>query len=131
MRNTLTEAGYTPVVTLDPEEVESLIAVERPHLVLLDLALLGAGGVGLMQRVMRLTGVPVLLLAGSGANRERDIALAFEAGAGDYIVKPFSPTELVARMGAALRRRETPQSDLYRESFQLWGSWSSTTPGGG
>ena len=121
VRNTLSEAGYTPVVTLDPEEVESLIAVERPHLVLLDMALPGAGGLGLMQRVSRLTGVPVLLLSGPGANRERDIALAFEAGADDYIVKPFSPTELVARVGAALRRRETPESEWRRESFQLGG----------
>ena len=119
IRNTLTEAGYTPVATWEPEEVERLIATERPHLVLLDSALTEADGPGLMQRIARVTDVPVVLLSGHGANRERDLALAFEAGADDYIARPFSPTELVARVGAALRRREALEREPHRESFQL------------
>ena len=119
IRNTLTEAGYTPVATWDPEEVERLIAMERPHLVLLGPTLTGADGLGLMQRVLQLTDAPVVLLSGSAANRDRDIALAFEAGADDYISKPFSSIELVARVGAALRRREGPEREPYRESFQV------------
>ena len=117
IRNTLTEAGYTPIVTWDPEEVERLIVVERPHLVLLDLALPGGDGSGLMQRILNVTDAPVVLL--SGQERERDVARAFELGAEDYIVKPFSPTELVARVGAALRRREAPERGASRESFRL------------
>ena len=117
IRSTLTEAGYTPVVAMDPEEVERLIVVERPHLVLLDPALPKGGGLGLMQRVLQLTDAPVVLLSGHGA--DIDLAQAFESGADDYIVKPFSPTELVARVGAALRRREAPERESYRESFQL------------
>ena len=117
IRNTLTEAGYTPIVTWDPEEVERLIVVERPHLVLLDLALPGADGSGLMRRILNVTGAPVVLL--SGREGERDVALAFELGAEDYIVKPFSPTELVARVGAALRRREAPERRAAPESFRL------------
>ena len=117
--NTLSEAGYTPVVTLDPEEVERLIAAERPHLVLLDLALSGADGFGLMQRVLKLTDAPMVLLSGPEQGRARDLTLAFESGADDYIVKPFSPTELVARVGVALRRREAPGRESFRESFQL------------
>ena len=117
IRNTLTEAGYTPIVTWDPEEVERLIVEERPHLVLLDLALPGADGSGLMQRIMNATDAPVVLL--SGREGDRDVALAFELGADDYIVKPFSPTELVARVGAALRRREAPDRSEARESFRL------------
>ena len=117
IRNTLTEAGYTPIVTWDPEEVERLIVVERPHLVLLDLALPGADGSGLMRRILNVTGAPVVLL--SGREGERDVAMAFELGAEDYIVKPFSPTELVARVGAALRRREAPERRAARESFRL------------
>ena len=119
IRNTLTEAGYTPVATWDSEEVERLIATERPHLILLDSALTGAGGPGLMQRVLKLTDSPVLLLSGRGANPERDIALAFETGADDYIAKPFSPTELVARVGAALRRRKAPEGEPQQGVFQL------------
>ena len=119
IRNTLTEAGYNPVATWDPEEVERLIAAERPHLVLLDSALAGPDGWGLMQRISKATGVPVLLLSGRGATPERELALAFESGAEDYIASPFSSTELVARVGAALRRRDAPQRVPDQGSFQL------------
>ena len=119
VRNTLTEAGYTPAATWDPEEVERLIVAERPHLVLLDSALTGTDESGLMQRISKVTDAPVLLLSGHGANQERDLALAFENGADDFIATPFSPTELVARVGAALRRREAPVRESYGEPFQL------------
>ena len=119
VRGTLAEAGYTPVVAPDPEEVERLIAMERPHLVLLNPAHSGADGLRLMERVLQLTDAPVVLLSRPGGDRNPDLAQAFEAGADDYIVEPFSPTELVARVGAALRRREAPQRESYRESFQL------------
>ena len=108
INNTLTEAGYTPVVAWDLDAVERLIVMERPHLVLLDLVLPGADGPGLMQRILRVTDAPVVFLSGQG--REQDLASAFEMGAEDYIVKPFSPTELVARIGAALRRRDAPET---------------------
>ena len=87
INNTLTEAGYTPVVAWDLDAVERLIVMERPHLVLLDLALPGADGPGLMQRILRVTDAPVVFLSGQG--REQDLASAFEIGAEDYIVKPF------------------------------------------
>ncbi len=119
VRNTLTEAGYTPVATWNPEEVERLIAMERPHLVLLDSALIADGGSGLMQRISKVADVPVVLLSGHGRNQEQDLATAFEAGADDYIARPFSPTELVARVGAALRRRDAPERESYGEPFQL------------
>ena len=117
--NTLTEAGYTPLPTWDPGEVERLIAIERPHLVLLGSALVGTDGLEVMQNVLRLTDAPVVLLSGQGGNREWDVALALEAGADDYVARPFSSTELVARIGAALRRREAPEREAYRESFQF------------
>ena len=117
--NTLTEAGYTPFPTWAPEEVERLIAVERPHLVLLGSALVRTGEVGLMQQVLRLTDAPVLLLSEPGEDWESNIALALDAGADDYVARPFSSTELVARIGTALRRRDAPERESYRESFQL------------
>ena len=119
IRNTLTEAGYTPIATWDPEEVERLIATERPHLVLLDSALTGADGSGLMQRILKATDAPVVLLSGRGATPERELALAFESGADDYVAKPFSTTELVARVEAALRRRDAPQREPDEGSFHL------------
>ena len=103
VRDTLTEAGYTAIVTGDPEAVEMLIREENPHLVLLDLMLPGIDGIKLMESVPELSQVPVIFLSAYG--RDQVIARALEAGADDYIVKPFSPTELVARIQAALRRR--------------------------
>ncbi len=119
VRNTLTEAGYTPTATWDPEEVERLIVMERPHLVLLDSAMTGTDGSGLMQRISKVTDAPVVLLSGHGGSQERDLAQAFESGADDYISKPFSPTELVARVGAALKRRDSPAREPHQGSFQL------------
>ena len=117
--NALTEVGYTPVATRDPEEVERLIATEGPRLVLLDSALAGADGSALMQRILQATDAPVLVLSGRGAATEHDLSLAFESGAEDYIARPFSTTELVARVGAALRRREMPERGTDKGLFQL------------
>ena len=103
IRNTLSEAGYTPIVTDDPEELNLLIEVEKPRLILLDMELSGTGGAELMERIPHLTDAPVVFLSGRGG--DTDIARAFEMGADDYIVKPFSSTELAARVRASLRRR--------------------------
>ena len=67
----------------------------------------GTDGVQLMQPVPELAGLPVIFISGYG--RDETIARALEAGADDYIVKPFSPTELVARIRSALRRRADPE----------------------
>ena len=116
IRATLSDAGYTSATTTSPDEVERLIELEKPHLVLLDLKLPGTDGVRVMRRIQEITDVPVIFL--SAYNRDQDILRAFEAGADDYIVKPFSPTELVARIKTALRRQRTPAqtrgSDPYR-----------------
>ncbi|MYD93786.1 MAG: response regulator [Chloroflexi bacterium] len=106
VRDTLTEAGYAPAVTGDPEEVAGLIRARKPHLVLLDLKLPGTDGIELMERIPELADLPVIFISGYG--RDETIARALEAGAADYIVKPFSPTELTARVRAALRRKAEP-----------------------
>ena len=90
-------------VTGDPEQVGRLIQEERPHLVLLDLMLPGMDGIELMESVPELADLPVIFLSAYG--RDQVIARALEAGAEDYVVKPFSPTELVARVQTVLRRR--------------------------
>ena len=117
VRDVLSEAGYVPQVTGDPEAVGRLIRKEKPHLVLLDLMLQGTDGVELMESVPELAGVPVIFLSAYG--RDQVIARALEAGADDYIVKPFSPTELVARIQAVLRRRAPVERPEPSEPYVL------------
>ena len=107
VRDALTNAGYAPVLTGDPEEALSLVEANDPHLVLLDLMLPGTDGIELMGDILDMADVPVIFLSAYG--QEEIIARAFENGADDYVVKPFSPTELVARIKAALRKREAPE----------------------
>ena len=107
VRDTLAKSGYDPVVTGDPEEALLLVADERPELVLLDLMLPGTDGIELMQDILDMADVPVIFLSAYG--REELVARAFDAGAADYVVKPFSPTELAARIRAALRKRVAPE----------------------
>ena len=102
VRDTLSRAGYTSLVTGDPEEAILLFESERPMLVLLDLLLPGSDGIDLMGKMLRIREVPVIFLSAYG--REEIIARALESGAIDYMVKPFSPTELVARVRGGLRR---------------------------
>ena len=108
VRDALAQAGYTPVVTDDPDELLDLLATKRPGLVLLDLMLPGTHGIELMETVPELADVPVIFISAYG--RDETIARALQAGAADYIVKPFSPTELTARVGAALRQRTRPEA---------------------
>ena len=108
VRETLSAAGYDPILTGgDPQEVSDLLTREEPRLVLLDLMLPGVDGIELMGRVPELADLPVIFISGYG--RDETIARALEVGAADYIVKPFSPTELTARVRAALRREAEPE----------------------
>ena len=103
VRDALLKSGYTPVVTGDPEEALRLLAEEKPDLVLLDLMLPGTDGIELMKDILTAGDVPVIFVSAYG--RDELIARAFDMGAVDYVVKPFSPTELAARIRAALRKR--------------------------
>ena len=107
VRDALTKAGYAALVTGDHHDLPDLIEAERPHLVLLDLMLPDTDGIELMQRIPQLADLPVIFISAYG--RDETIARAFASGAADYIVKPFSPTELTARVGAALRGRAAPE----------------------
>ena len=108
----LAAAGYAPAVTAEPDEVARLIEAKKPRLVLLDLMLPGADGIALMESIPALSRLPVIFISAYG--RDETIARALEAGAADYIVKPFSPTELVARVRAALRRGDLPAPGPFR-----------------
>ena len=99
----LIKSGYAVVATTDPDDVSRLMEEDKPHLVLLDLMLPGIDGIDLMKYIATMHDVPVIFVSAYG--QDRLIARAFEMGADDYVVKPFAPTELVARIKAALRRR--------------------------
>ena len=107
VRDALSDAGYAPLVTGAPQDLPGIIRTERPQLVLLDLILPEADGIELMRQVPELADLPVIFISAYG--RDETVAKALESGAADYLVKPFSPTELVARVRAALRRREEPE----------------------
>ncbi|MCY3887435.1 MAG: ATP-binding protein [Chloroflexi bacterium] len=107
VRGALLQAGYAPIVTADPEEALRCVERERPHLVLLDLLLPGADGVALLRNLVETAAVPVIVLSAHG--QEPLLARALDMGAADYVVMPFSPVELAARIRAALRRREAPK----------------------
>ena len=104
VRDALASAGYSPVVTGDPRELPRLIKTKKPRLILLDLMLPGTDGIELMERLPEMAALPVIFISGYG--RDETIARALDMGAVDYIVKPFSPTELAARIRAALRKQD-------------------------
>ena len=108
VRDALTQAGYAPLATGDPDDLSDVIRANRPCLVLLDLMLPGADGIELMETVPELADVPVIFISAYG--RDETVARALEQGAADYLVKPFSATELTARIQAALRKRAGPET---------------------
>ena len=107
VRDTLATAGFSPIVTGDHRELARIVKTEKPRLVLLDLVLPETDGIELMESIPELIDLPVIFI--SGYRRDETIARAFEMGAADYLVKPFSPTELIARIRAVLRRRAEPE----------------------
>ncbi len=109
VRDALLGAGYVPLVAADQRELPELLKAEKPALVVLDLILPGTDGIELMETVPELADLPVIFISAYG--RDETIARALETGAEDYVVKPFSQTELTARIAAALRRRAEP--DLF------------------
>ncbi len=117
VREALSNEGYVPFVTGDPEEVPTLMEMHGPHLVLLDLVLPGTDGVEVMRKILENADVPVFFISAYG--HEETIARAFDEGADDYVVKPFSATELAARIRAALRKRTAPDRTGPSKPFAL------------
>ena len=115
VRNELTKAGYRPTVASDADEALRLVDAEKPHLVLLDLMLSDTDGIELMQSILGRANVPVIFLSAYG--RDEVIAQALDMGAVDYVTKPFSPTELIARVKAAIRRRATFRQPVPQQPY--------------
>ena len=118
VRDALSQAGFSTIVTGDPKEVSRLTAEVQPHLVLLDLMLPGTDGMALMKEILENHEVPVIFL--SAYDQEDVVAKALDMGASDYVVKPFSPTELAARIRVALRKHASlHQSEPTDHTFSL------------
>jgi two-component system KDP operon response regulator KdpE len=100
----LESAGYTAVTAETGSTALSEIDTASPDLVLLDMHLPDMNGLDVLKKVRASSFLPMIVL--SGLTQERDKVVALEAGADDYMAKPFSPEELVARVNALLRRVE-------------------------
>ena len=102
MRSTLSSRGYVISEAKTGEEALETMREERPDLVLLDMNMPGMGGIEACREIRRASDVPIIML--TVRNAERDKVAALDAGADDYVVKPFGIEELLARIRAALRR---------------------------
>src|ERR1700682_4009918 len=102
MRATLTAQGYTIVEARDGQEALEKLRSERPDLVLLDMNMPVMDGLEACREIRRDSEVPVIMLTVRSA--EKDKVRALDAGADDYVVKPFGIQELLARVRALLRR---------------------------
>jgi two-component system, OmpR family, KDP operon response regulator KdpE len=102
MRTTLISQGYQMAEAKSGDEALELIPAERPDLILLDVNMPGRSGLETCREIRLASDVPIIML--TVRNTERDKVQALDAGADDYVVKPFGAEELMARIRAALRR---------------------------
>jgi DNA-binding response OmpR family regulator len=105
-RDYLEHAGFAVLTTADGRDALATVRQRRPDLVVLDLGLPGLDGLDVTRELRRDSTVPIVML--TARDDEFDKLLGLELGADDYLTKPFSPRELVARVRAVLRRAERP-----------------------
>ncbi len=115
----LVARGYQVDLASNGEDALALAASRRPDVVLLDLGLPGIDGLGVIDGLRGWSQIPILVLSARG--EESDKVTALDAGADDYVAKPFGMGELLARMRAVLRRRQPDSTDPVRrtEAFEL------------
>ncbi|MDQ1604032.1 MAG: two-component system, OmpR family, response regulator MtrA, partial [Actinomycetota bacterium] len=106
----LRNEGYEPVVCGDGEAAVAAFREHKPDLVLLDLMLPGMDGIDVCRQIRAESGIPIVML--TAKTDTIDVVVGLESGADDYVVKPFKPKELVARIRARLRRSEEPAPGL-------------------
>ncbi len=97
--------GFDPSFVADGDAALEAFRRERPDLVLLDLMLPGTDGLEVCRRIRADSGVPIIML--TAKSETADVVVGLESGADDYVVKPFKPREVVARMRARLRTHES------------------------
>jgi DNA-binding response OmpR family regulator len=114
LRTTLSSQGYDIRVANDGEMALELMKNWTPHVVITDLAMPNLDGVGLCRQLRQISQVPIIVLSVRGLDRSKVEAL--DAGADDYVTKPFSMNELQARIRAQLRRSPAIEGPLFRRS---------------
>lgn len=111
----LENAGFSVISAGDGERALAVIRDEQPDLVVLDLGLPGMDGLDVCRSIRKTSNLPIIML--TARDEETDKLVGLELGADDYITKPFSPKELVARVRSVLRRSELVQEG--REVFRV------------
>src|SRR5258708_12842805 len=101
----LEQAGFSVVTVKDGPAAVAAFRAEKPDLMVLDLGLPGLDGLDVTRAIRKDSNIPIVML--TARSEESDKLVGLELGADDYMVKPFSPKELVARVRAVLRRSET------------------------
>ena len=119
VRAGLRAQGYETETAADGEEALRQASSRAPSLVILDLMLPGIGGIEVCRRLREWTDVPVIVLSALGQERQK--VLALDAGADDYLTKPFGMDELTARVRAALRRTRTSAREQPPAAFSAGG----------
>ena len=104
-RDYLEHAGFAVITAFDGKTALAAVRVHQPDLIVLDLGLPETDGLDVTRQVRHHSNVPIIMLTARGD--ESDKLVGLELGADDYMVKPFSPKELVARVRAVLRRMES------------------------
>ena len=98
--------GFEPSFVADGDRAMAAFREIKPDLVLLDLMLPGMDGIDVCRQIRAESGVPIVML--TAKSDTVDVVVGLESGADDYIIKPFKPKELVARVRARLRRADEP-----------------------
>jgi DNA-binding response OmpR family regulator len=109
VRDYLERAGFNVRVAADGKTAFSLVRTEKPDLVILDLGLPQMDGLDMTRELRKVSNVPIIML--TGRSEESDKLIGLELGADDYVTKPFSPKELVARVRVLFRRIENYASE--------------------
>jgi two-component system response regulator MtrA len=108
----LRNEGFEPSFVGDGDHAMSAFRATKPDLVLLDLMLPGTDGVDVCRAIRAESGTPIVML--TARSDTVDVVIGLESGADDYIVKPFKPKELVARMRARLRRNDDVAGEVLK-----------------
>ncbi|MDO8331355.1 MAG: response regulator [Fluviicoccus sp.] len=116
LRDYLHSHGYSTTLVHHGNDVEAAMQARRPDLMLLDLMLPGRSGLDICKEVRQHSSLPIIMV--TARVEEIDRLLGLELGADDYICKPFSPREVVARVKTVLRRAHPP-ADATQEKLQL------------